>query len=91
VSGLRQELGFKGPAIQGTARELLVDALVKWRDTRWGNCTLLPVHDELDIFVPAEDAEEATCELVRCTEMDLFGVNIVADPSPPAFAWADSA
>jgi hypothetical protein len=41
--------------------------------------------------VPAEDAEEATGELVRCMELELFGVKIVADPSKPAFAWADSA
>jgi DNA polymerase family A len=76
--------------IQGTARELLVDALMKWRDTRWGNCTLLPVHDELDVFVPAEDADEATLELVHCMQTDLFGVQIKADPSTPSFAWQDS-
>jgi hypothetical protein len=63
---------------------------VKWRDTRWGDCTLLPVHDELDVFVPAEDAEQATWELVRCMETELFGVAITAGPSTPAFAWADS-
>jgi DNA polymerase I-like protein with 3'-5' exonuclease and polymerase domains len=77
--------------IQGSARELLVDALVRWQDTKWGNCTLLPVHDELDVFVPAEDAEDATRELVRCMEMSLNGVTIVAEPSTPAYAWADSA
>jgi hypothetical protein len=78
-------------AIQGSCREILVDALVRWRDTRWGHCTLLPVHDELIVMVPAEDAEDATRELVRCMEMDLFGVPIVAEASEPAFAWADSA
>jgi DNA polymerase I-like protein with 3'-5' exonuclease and polymerase domains len=77
--------------IQGSARELLVDALVKWQDARWGTCTLLPVHDELDVFVPAEDADEATRELVRCMETGLYGVKIIAEPSTPGFAWADSA
>lgn len=76
--------------IQGTARELLVDALVRWRATRWGDATLLPVHDELIVFVPAEDADEATAELVRCMEGSLYGVDIVAKPSVPVFAWADS-
>jgi hypothetical protein len=66
------------------------DALIRWRDTRWGHRTVLPVHDELIVMVPTEDADEATRELVRCMEMDPLGVNIVADPSP-AFAWADSA
>jgi P4 family phage/plasmid primase-like protien len=77
--------------IQGSARELLVDALVKWRDTRWGSCVLLPVHDELDVFVPAEDAEQATAELVACMRAELFGVQIEAAPAAPSFAWADSA
>ena len=77
-------------AIQGSARELLVDALVRWRDTRWGTCVLIPVHDELDVFVPAADAEEASRALVACMETTLYGVRIAAEPSVPAFAWADS-
>lgn len=77
-------------AIQGSCRELLVDALVRWRDTRWGDCTLLPVHDELIVMVPEEDAQEATDELVRCMAGELYGVQIVADPSEPSFAWQDS-
>src|SRR5690606_24780634 len=38
---LPQEFPHKGPnyALQGTAREALIDALVRWRDTRWGSCT----------------------------------------------------
>lgn len=92
VIHLPREYPHKGPnyCIQGTARELLVDTLVRWRDTRWGTCTLLPVHDELDVFVPAEDAAEATAELVRCMETELLGVSIVADPSEPSYAWQDS-
>jgi DNA polymerase I-like protein with 3'-5' exonuclease and polymerase domains len=77
-------------AIQGSCRELLVDALVRWRDTRWGDCTLLPVHDELIVMVPECDAQEATTELARCMEGDLYGVKIVAEPSTPSFAWQDS-
>jgi DNA polymerase I-like protein with 3'-5' exonuclease and polymerase domains len=69
---------------------LLVDALVRWRDTRWGDCTLLPVHDELIVMVPECDAQEATTELARCMEGDLYGVKIVAEPSTPSFAWQDS-
>jgi P4 family phage/plasmid primase-like protien len=92
VIHLPREFPHKGPnyCIQGSARELLVDALVKWRDTPWGICTLLPVHDELDGFVPAGDAEAATQMLVQCMETELFGVKIVAEPSVPSFAWQDS-
>lgn len=77
-------------AISGSCRELLVDALVRWRDTRWGDCTLIPVHDELIGMVPEEDAQEATAELVRCMQGELYGVQIVAEPSEPSFAWQDS-
>lgn len=89
---LPREFPHKGPnyCIQGTARELLIDALVRWSQTRWADCTLLPVHDELDVFVPAEDAEEATRELVRCMETTLHGVKIIADPSDPSPFWPDS-
>jgi P4 family phage/plasmid primase-like protien len=77
--------------IQGTARELLVDALVKWNQTKWGNSTLVPVHDELLCFVPEAEAEEATRVLVQCMETELNGVRIVAEADPPSFVWQDSA
>lgn len=77
-------------AIQGTARELLVDALERWAGTRWGGATLLPVHDELLVVVPEDEAEQATAALVECMTSDLDGVRIVAEPSAPARAWADS-
>lgn len=77
-------------AISGSCRELLVDALVRWRDTRWGDATLLPVHDELVIQVPAEDADAALAELVACMEGELYGVKIVAEASEPSPFWQDS-
>ena len=78
-------------AIQGTARELLVDALLRWQATRWGEATLWPVHDELDLLVPEPDAERATEVLVEVMTTELYGVPIVADPSTPSFAWRDAA
>lgn len=41
---------------------------MRWRDTRWGHATLLPVHDELIVQVPAEDADAATAELDGCMQ-----------------------
>ena len=83
---------FAGPnyAIQGTARELLVDTLVRLRDTRWGEATLLPVHDELVIAVPEDEAEAATAALVAAMQTELHGVAIRAEASEPSFAWKDS-
>lgn len=77
-------------AIQGSARELLVDSMLKWADTRWGGAVLLPVHDELDAFVPEGEAVEATAALVSCMETELYGVKIIAEPSEPSFYWQDS-
>jgi len=77
--------------IQGTARELLVDALIRWKDTPWGGSVLFPVHDEVVAMVPADQAQEATATLVGCMQTELYGVPIVAEPSEPAFAWQDAA
>jgi hypothetical protein len=76
--------------IQGTARELLIDALMQWRRTRWGDAVLFPVHDELVVKVPEDQAEEATSTLAGLMASELNGVAIVADPSTPTFAWQDS-
>jgi DNA polymerase I-like protein with 3'-5' exonuclease and polymerase domains len=76
--------------IQGTAREALVDTLVKWRETKWGQATLLPVHDELVVAVPEDEAEQATQALVECMTNEINGVRIKAEPSRPAFAWQDA-
>jgi P4 family phage/plasmid primase-like protien len=76
--------------VQGTARELLIDALIRWSMTPWGGCTLLPVHDELVVMVPEQEAEAATHALTTCMESSLFGVHIAAEASKPSFAWRDS-
>lgn len=89
---LPKEFPHKAPnyCIQGAARELLVDGLVRLRDTRWGDATLLPVHDELVLAVPEDEAAEATAALVACMQSDLAGVAIKAEASSPSFAWSDA-
>ncbi len=84
---------YAGPnyCIQGTARELLVDALERWSRTRWGDCVLLPVHDELVAVVPEDEAEEATQTLVECMTAELLGVPIIAEADEPSRYWRDSA
>lgn len=93
VIHLPREYPHKAPnyCIQGTARELLVDALLAWDQTRWGGGVVLPVHDEIVAAVPAQDAVEATAALVNCMSRELYGISIVAEASEPAFAWSDSA
>ena len=92
VIHLVQDYPHKAPnyAIQGTARELLVDALERWEQTPWAGGVVLPVHDEVLAVVPAAEAVAATAALVACMTAELHGVAIVAEPSTPAFAWQDA-
>lgn len=82
-------------AIQGTARELLVDAVLKWSQTRWGRYALLVIHDEILTWVPADEAEEASATLKQCMETSVlsspgFPVLIGADTDKPFAYWPDS-
>jgi len=88
----------KGPnyAIQGVARELLMDSMLRW-DTQAREQGLvpegpiiLPVHDEVVTMVRAEHADFATELLTWCMTSELYGVPIKAEPSKPSFAWQDS-
>jgi len=90
---LPRQFPHKAPnyVIQGTARELLIDALVRWSDTRWGTSTLVPVHDELIVAVPEAEAPDALAELERCMTSEINGIAIVAESDPPMFAWQDVA
>jgi P4 family phage/plasmid primase-like protien len=90
---LQTEYPHKTPnyLIQGTARELFVDALLRWRITPWGGAVVLPVHDEIVAVVSAEQAQDATSALVACMTTQLHGVQIVAEASEPSYAWADAA
>ena len=77
--------------IQGSAREFLVDAVLKWLDGPWGYATLLPVHDEIVAWnIPADEADAATKFLVSCMETELLGVKIAAEPNEPWDAWPDA-
>jgi phage/plasmid-associated DNA primase/DNA polymerase I-like protein with 3'-5' exonuclease and polymerase domains len=77
-------------AIQGTAREALVDGCLRWRRTPWGHLPLLPIHDEILLFVPADEADEALAALVACMRMEIYGVPIEAKADEPFLAWPDS-
>jgi DNA polymerase I-like protein with 3'-5' exonuclease and polymerase domains/phage/plasmid-associated DNA primase len=93
VIHLHRQHPHKAPnySIQGTARELLVDALIKWDTTEYGRGgVVVPIHDEILAVVPAEVAAEATKALVDCMTTQLYGVAITAQASEPSFAWQDA-
>jgi DNA polymerase I-like protein with 3'-5' exonuclease and polymerase domains len=64
---------------------------LRWSQTKWGNRVLFPVHDEICVFVPEAEAEEATATLVDCMATTYMGVPILAAPSAPSTYWADAA
>jgi DNA polymerase I-like protein with 3'-5' exonuclease and polymerase domains len=88
-------------AIQGTARELLVDGILKWDDVtrqhpEWGTAPCFPVHDEAICFVKKDYFSQAVSELKRCMETSVlstpdWNVYIGADPcTEPSTYWRDS-
>lgn len=81
-------------AIQGTARELLVDGTLAWEQTQWGRLPLLPIHDELLTWVPEDEAYAARETLKACMRnqrfYEEFGVPVVAAADEPFRAWPDS-
>lgn len=82
-------------AIQGTARELLVDGINLWAHSKWGHLPILPVHDQIIAMVPADEAEEASQVLRTCMATDVlstddWNVHIDADLDEPFLAWPDS-
>lgn len=93
VVHMPKDRGYAAPnyCIQGTARELLIDALMRWSKTPWGGSVLLPVHDELVVKVPEDQAGQALAALSECMTTELFGVPIVAEADEPSFEWKDSA
>jgi DNA polymerase I-like protein with 3'-5' exonuclease and polymerase domains len=78
-------------AIQGTAREFLVDAVAKWQRGKWADHVIVPIHDEVVVFdVPEDEADEATAFLVECMTTSLNGVSIVAEANQPSRFWMDA-
>lgn len=89
---LDQDVPYKGPnwIIQGSAREIIVDGMERWERTRWGGGVVLPIHDEIVTFVPADQAEEAVATLRECLCGEFQGVEISAEASPPWQQWPDA-
>ncbi len=82
-------------SIQGTARELLVEGVIKWSETEWGKYPLLPIHDEVLAWVPAEEAKAAAQKLRECMATRVLSVPgwdilIDAEADEPFAFWPDS-
>lgn len=89
---LDPQMSHKAPnyLIQGTAREILVDALLRWDQGPYGGGVVLPVHDEIVAVVAEDHAQDALSCLVGCMETELYGMPITAVVNEPSFAWQDA-
>lgn len=87
---------FSNYAIQGTARELLLDGVIRWSYGPWGHLPILPIHDEMLLWVKEADFEPATAYLQQSMESTILSspghvVHIGADPELKRYHyWPDS-
>lgn len=92
---------FGNYAIQGTARELLVDGMLRFHEEclvhpEWGASAIMPIHDELLCWVKAEYKDDAVKVLRQCMTTSVlsspgFPVRVDADPELGNHAfWIDS-
>jgi DNA polymerase-1 len=65
--------------IQGTARDLLLDAMFRLEDAGLGQYMRLPIHDEIVFEVPAEQADALTVRILAAMGSTWRGVPIVAE------------
>jgi DNA polymerase-1 len=65
-------------AVQSTGRDVLGDAIIRLDDAGWGDTLWLPVHDELILMVPEDEAEEACQVLTECMSTKIRDIELPA-------------
>lgn len=75
--------------IQGTARDLLLDAMFRLEDAGLSEYMLLPIHDEVLFQVPADRADEFVKRIVEAMETEFLGVPITAEAKVLGERWVE--
>lgn len=85
------DAAYKGlnACIQGSAADMFKQALVRLAHAGFDDYMVVPVHDEIVVSVPEEDAEEARHEIARNMQVNELSVAIPADASAPMMRWGD--
>lgn len=76
--------------IQSAAADVLKRSIVDLGHAGLEDYLVIPVHDELVLSVPADDAEEVTHlveQVMTCTD---FALTLTASAGAPALTWADA-
>lgn len=74
-------------AVQGAARDVFADGLLKAWERGLGDHLLLLVHDEIVGQFPAADAEDGLRELIDCMSGEFYGVPIRASGKVLGERW----
>jgi DNA polymerase-1 len=73
--------------IQGAARDLFADALLRLRAAGWGDALWLVIHDEIILQVPEEQADAACAALEAAMNTTFMGVPITASAEVIGKRW----
>jgi DNA polymerase I len=73
--------------VQGTARDIFADALLRLRDAGWGEWLWLVVHDEIILQVPLGQEQAACAALEAAMNTTFLGVPITADAKVIGPRW----
>jgi DNA polymerase-1 len=74
-------------AIQGTARDLLIEAMFRLEDAGLGDFMLLPIHDELIFQVPEAEAADIRDRIIEAMTTTFLDVPIVAEADILGKRW----
>lgn len=75
--------------IQGTARDLLLEAMFRLEDAGLSEYMLVPIHDEVLFQVPADRADEFAERVADVMGSVFLGVPITAEAEILGTAWVD--
>jgi DNA polymerase-1 len=73
--------------LQGTASEVFKHAIVDLDAAGWSEAMVLPIHDEVLLDVPAEDAEQALHDVPKIMTNHDFALELGADSDGPYDRW----
>lgn len=77
--------------IQGTAADAFKQSLIDLDDAGFGEYLLLPVHDEIDLEVPMEQAKDMVPEIERIMTQSGWSVPLTVSAEGPFSRWGDKA
>jgi len=76
--------------VQSTARDVLAQAIVDMFEAGLGDYLLLPIHDEVLLQAPEQDADEVAAEVGRIMTRDFYGVPLTSAGEVTGPSWGSA-